>query len=283
MPRFVARERLAAAIAVNAAYTQFAVFAGPAIAGWILVKHGVAAAFATNVAGYLVYFITTAFLVTPEGFVQAKAPRRSVRDDLVEGARYMVGHRGIAALLLLVLVGDAVMSAVYQMMPAYAALLLGTGVGGASALYGAAGIGATLSALWLAHGGAGRATPDRVLWAMLGLSVALLALASAVGLAMALAATLLLGFMSELRRTTTVSILQISIDDSRRGRVMSTQFLVQRLASAAGIALVGASAEVVGLRLPLLAAALVSAAAWLVAARRRTMIRAAFLPAEDPA
>jgi MFS family permease len=35
LPRFIAREKLSSAIAVAAAFTQFAVFAGPALAGWI--------------------------------------------------------------------------------------------------------------------------------------------------------------------------------------------------------------------------------------------------------
>jgi MFS family permease len=49
LPRFVARDKLPSAIGVAAAYTQLAVFAGPALAGWILLRWDATAAFAANV------------------------------------------------------------------------------------------------------------------------------------------------------------------------------------------------------------------------------------------
>lgn len=278
LPRFVSRERLSAAIAVNSSYTQFAIFAGPALAGWILVHWGIAVAFAVNVAGYILYFATIAFLRTPDDFVQSRSAGRSVRADITEGARYIFAHKGLSALLLLVLVSDAVSGAVYQLVPAYADLLLGGGVGSASLLYGAAGLGATCAALWLAHGGAARATPIRVLWATLGVGIAVLALTSLPYIATAVAAMLFFGFCGDTRRTGTLSIMQLSIDDTQRGRVMSTLFLMTRLANGIGTVLIGASAHYVGLQTPLLAAVAVLIVVWLVIYRRRASIDAAFVP-----
>ena len=101
MPRFVARERLAAAIAVSSAYTQFAIFAGPALAGWIILHYGIVAAFACNVVGYLVYFATTLFLRTPESYVPPAPSGRSLIGDMAEGLHYILGHRGVSSLLML--------------------------------------------------------------------------------------------------------------------------------------------------------------------------------------
>lgn len=278
LPRFVSRERLSAAIGVNASYTQFAIFAGPAVAGWILVHWGTAVAFAFNVAGYLVYFASIAFLRTPPDFVQSRGPARSIRHDIAEGARYILGHRGLSALLLLVLVGDAVAGAVYQMMPAYADLVLGRGVGSVSLLYGAAGLGATAAALWLAHGGAARATPERVLWAYLGVGLAVLLLAGSGHVAIAVLAMLLFGFAGDTRRTATLSIMQLSIDDAQRGRVMSALFLMTRLAGGLGTIAVGSTAQYTGLRLPLSAAAAILVVVWFLMYRRRAAISTAFAP-----
>lgn len=276
MPRFVARDRLAAAIGVNASYTQFAIFAGPALAGWILVHFGVAFAFAVNVAGYCLYFFTMAMLRTPADFRQAAAPARSFASDLASGARYILAHRGLSTLMLFVLAADAVTASIYQMLPAYAETVLGKGAGSASLLYAAAGIGATLSALWLAHGGARRATPGRVLWAMAGLSLSLLLLSGVEGAIFAFAAMVLFGFSGETRRTGTVSILQSTVDDAKRGRVMGTQFLLTQLAGGIGTLAIGVSAERVGLRLPLLLAGLLLGLVWLAAHARRRAIAAAF-------
>lgn len=278
LPRFVARDRLASAIAVNAAYTQFAVFAGPALAGWIMLRYGAAAAFATNVAGYAVYLGSIAFLRTPPDFSRPAPSGRSIAGDLVDGMRYIAAHRGIRALLFLMLMGDALSNGLYKMLPAYADRVLGMGVDGMSTLLATAGIGATLSALWLAQGGTARATPDRVLWSFLILVVSIGALGLVGTLAPAMILMLLFGFAGQIRRTGTVALLQISIDDAQRGRVMSTQFLLQRAAAGIGTVAIGAAADHGGLRLPLAIAACLSIVAWGVAFRGRARIAAAFEP-----
>ena len=79
MPRFVSPQRLASCIAVNAAYTQLAIFVGPAIAGWLLLHGGVAAAFFANVVGYLIYLGNSLLLVTPNGYKQGAPTKASVR------------------------------------------------------------------------------------------------------------------------------------------------------------------------------------------------------------
>jgi len=276
MPRFVARDKLAAAIGVNAAYTQFAIFLGPAIAGWILIHWGLAAAFATNAVGYAIYFATMSLLRTPPGYSQSRGAPKSIRHDLFEGARYIIGHRGLSALLLLVLAGDAVSMAVYQMMPAYSDLVLSMGAGGVSMLYSAAGVGATLAALWLAHGGTRRATPANVLWAVSGIALSIGLMASVPSLAVAVVAMLLFGFSGETRRTATASLMQTSIDDIKRGRVMSTLFLFTQVAGGLGTVLVGLAAQGAGLRVPMAVAAVLLGVVWLIAIRNRQEISLSF-------
>jgi len=276
LPRFVARERLPSAIAVGAAYTQFAIFAGPALAGWIILHDGAAAAFASNVVGYCIYLCSIAWLRTPAGFRQPRPSGRTVAGDLIDGARYIRGHHGISALLLLMLLGDALSAATFQMLPAYSDRVLHRGVAGVSMLLAAAGIGATLSALWLAHGGAGRTTATRVLWAFLAFAVSVAGLMLSHSLIPALLAVTCYGAAGEIRRTGTVSLLQMAVSDAQRGRVMSAQFLLQRMAGGIGVYLVGAAAERHGLRLPMLAMAGLAMLAWLLAFTRRARIVAAF-------
>jgi MFS family permease len=150
LPRFVARERLAPAIAVNSAYTQVAIVAGPALAGWLILNYGAANAFAANVLGYAVYLGSVAFLRTPADFKQPPRSGRSMFGDLVDGARYIFGHQGISTLLVLMLLGDVLAVTLYHMLPAFSADSLGLGVEGMSTILALYGIGATLAALWLA-------------------------------------------------------------------------------------------------------------------------------------
>jgi MFS family permease len=163
LPRFVARERLASAIAVNSAYTQAAILVGPALAGWVILHYGSALAFAINVAGYVIFLISAAFLRTPAGYRQPPRSDRSVVGDFVDGARYIFGHHGISALLILMLLGDVLAVSLYHMLPAFSTGNLGLGVEGMTTILAVYGGGATLAALWLAQGGSSRISPTIVL------------------------------------------------------------------------------------------------------------------------
>jgi hypothetical protein len=46
------------------------VFAGPAIAGWIILSYGISWAFLVNALGYLILIISMLFLKTPEDFIK---------------------------------------------------------------------------------------------------------------------------------------------------------------------------------------------------------------------
>ena len=276
LPRFVVPDKLPAAIGVSAAYTQFAIFAGPALAGWILVHWGAGLAFVTNVIGYLVFFTSALLLETPAGYAQGRSARASLKSDFMEGVGYIATHKGLSALLILVLTGDAVASSVTAMMPAYTDTVLDLGVGTMATMFSAAGIGATVAALWLASGGLGSATPARVLWAVLGFAIAVYVLAGATVLAIALFGMVMFGFFGETRRTGTVSLMQSHVDDARRGRVMSTLFLFTQIAGAVGTLTVGLGATWTGLRLPLAISAIVLTIVWLGVHRRRAAIIEAF-------
>jgi MFS family permease len=276
LPRFVAKEKLASAIGVAAAYTQFAIFAGPALAGWILVHWGAGLAFVTNVAGYFVFFCTVVVLRTPAGYAQGKSARVSLKVDFLEGVNYIAAHRGLSALLVLVLVGDAIAASVNSMMPAYTNMVLELGAGAMATMFSAAGIGATVAALWLAYGGAGSATPSRVLWAVLGFAMAIYILAGATALAIALFGMAVFGFFGETRRTGTVSLMQSHVIDAQRGRVMSTLFLFTQIAGTLGTLSVGLGAAWTGLRPPLAISAIALTLVWFIVFRRRRAIIQAF-------
>src|SRR5579863_914191 len=101
LPRFVERRRLSSAIGVAAAYTQLGIFVGPALAGWVILHFGTAVAFATNVVGYGVYFACVALLRTPARYKQPAASGKTFVADLTDGLRAIAGHRGVAAILIL--------------------------------------------------------------------------------------------------------------------------------------------------------------------------------------
>lgn len=278
LPRFVARERLASAIAVNSAYTQIAIFAGPALAGWLILHHGVALAFAVNAAGYVIYLTSVAFLRTPGDYKPTASSGRSVLCDLIDGARYIFGHAGIGILLVLMLLGDVLSVSIYHMLPAFSADSLRLGVEGMTTILAVYGAGATLAALWLAHGGAKRAEAGLVLRAYVIYVCAIGGLILAGNLWLAAGGALLWGIAGQIRSTGTIALLQISIPDDQRGRVMGTEFLFSRIAGGVGTFLIGTISERHGLQLPMLVAVAVCLIVWAWAFSRRKRIAAAFQP-----
>lgn len=281
LPRFVDRRRLASAIAVASAYSTLGLFVGPALGGWVLLRFGPGVAFASNVLGYAIYFVSAALLRTPPDYEQPARRHQPFMRDLADGARAIAAHRGITGLLTLMLFGDAIGGAVRQMLPAFADRALHAGVEGLSTILAGLGVGATLSALWLAQGGARRTTLPIILWSFAGHLAATAALMTAPTLVVAALAAVARGAAYEVCRTGTVSLLQTSVPDALRGRVMSTQFLLQQGASSLGVALVGVLAEPLGLRPTILLGIGLAALAWLMTTRGRARMIEAFATTAD--
>jgi MFS family permease len=278
LPRFVAKERLASAIAVNSAYTQVAIVAGPILAGWLIGHQGIAFAFAVNAAGYVIYLVSIAFLRSPADYAPAISKRGTILGDFLEGMRYIAGHTGIATLLVLMLLGDVLSGALYQMLPAYSTTSLGLGIGGMTTILAVFGAGATCAALWLAHGGMKRLAPLLLICAFGVCALGIGAVVLADQLWLAIGAALVWGMARQIHNTGTIALLQTSIDDRQRGRVMGTEFLLSRLSAGIGAYLIGATADRHGLQLPMLVAVALCLVAWVYAFTRHKRIAAAFQP-----
>lgn len=284
LPRFVTASRLPACIAVASAYTQLGLFIGPALAGWVILHFGAPVAFASNVVGYGVFFWSAARMRTPHGYVGPTPSGRAFVTDLTEGLRTIARHRGVTALLVMMLFGNALAAALSQMLPAFADRNLHVGVEGFSTLLASAGIGATLSALWLAQGGARRAKSGTISWAFLGFLATTCVLTLAGSLPLASAAMVGRGFFFEICRTAVLSLLQVTVPDELRGRLMSTQFLLQQGANAFGVAAMGLVADRWGLVGPVLCGVVLALAVWALTLRSRADAAAPFTePSADPA
>ncbi len=179
--------------------------------------------------------------------------------------------------MTLLLLGDGLYGAVRQ-GAGFADKALGVGVEGLSTLLASAGVGATIAALWLAHGGAARAAPRTILWGFLGFVAAVTGLTLSRRLSEGAIAMAVLGACFEVCRTGALALLQVSVPDAMRGRIMSSLFLLTRLAGAIGVAAIGAASADWGLRGPLLCGAALALLAWGGAYCVRDRTAAAFAP-----
>ncbi|MFT5505207.1 MAG: DHA3 family macrolide efflux protein-like MFS transporter [Gammaproteobacteria bacterium] len=118
LPRFVSKECLSSAIAVNSTYTQLAVFAGPVIAGWIILSYGISWAFLVNTLGYLILIIAMLFLKTPEDYIKPGLSDNTVIKDIIDGLTYIKRHKGLIMILILTLAAESLGGSLYHKIPA---------------------------------------------------------------------------------------------------------------------------------------------------------------------
>ena len=275
LPRFVKRSCLTSAIAVSSSYSQLAVFLGPAIAGWIISAYGIAMAFALNALCYAIYLVSWFFYKTPKYFKYPEKSTNSIYADIVEGVHYILNHKGISSILVILFAGDALGASIFYMAPAFADQILGLGVVGLSVILACKGIGATLAAFWIAYGGEKMATPQRMLWGFLLFIVSVFMIFVNGNIYITIMAFVLMGMAAETYHTIMTSLVQLSVAEEQRGRVMGSLFMFAQFASGVGTYLIGYYALKHGLTTPTLIAATLCFLVWIVyfLTRNRTLYK----------
>lgn len=269
IPSLVPRPDLSAAIAINSIVFNLARFLGPAAAGVIIVATDVAWAFFVNALTFT-WFLFALSRVRLSG--PAETRRRSDRNligDLVDGIRYVVGHGGIAPILVLLIVVCVGARPVIELLPGFAARVFAAGAGGLATLTSAIGVGAIAGGLWLAGRRDPRGLTRVALGSTLGLALCTGLFAATDLMWIAVPALAASGFCMVGAGIGTQTLLQFSVDGAMRGRVMSLYGLIFRGAPALGALAMGSASELAGLRWPIVVGALLVVAAWAWALARR--------------
>ena len=264
----VGRPDIGAAVALNSAAFNAARMVGPAIAGLLIGVIGLAPLFLLNGLSFLVpiigYLRMDVRQLVP--VVRARVDRTAgaVVDSLVEGLRYVRATPMI--LLCVVMIG--IVSAVALNFPVLGPLVARDILGGGAATYGflmaAAGVGSLISALSLAFGG--RAVLGRVLVgaSLLGVAVAGIGLSSTLPVSVLLMG--IVGWSTVAMGATTNTIIQLTVPDDLRGRVMSVYTTVFAGTTPIGSLLAGGLASRLGVGPTLVLAGVVTAGSTAIAA-----------------
>jgi predicted MFS family arabinose efflux permease len=276
----VRSEDLPTAIAINAIVFNLARFVGPSLGGVLIVAVGVEAVFVFDALSSLVFLavIRAIHLAPPP---RPSGPRRGLVRDIAAGVGYAARHPGIGPIMLLLVITGVCMRGYIELLPVYSAEILDRGAAGLAMLSAGIGVGAILAALYLAQrDGAVGLTRLAILGHVLAAS-ALLLLAAAPNLTVALAAVVASGFAIATSGVASQTLTQRVVDEGVLGRVMSLYGIIFRAGPAAGALLMGAVADLTGLRTPFLAGALVTLAACAVLGGR--LLGARWLLEEGPA
>ena len=211
------RTDVASAVALNSAAFNVARIAGPAAAGLLIARAGVAPAYFIN-AGAFVVVIVTLFLLRARG---APAPRQgtTIGAEIREGVRYALGTPRIMSLLAVLFVVSITVFNFSIYVPLFARQVLGRGPEGFGLLMASVGVGAVGGALTL---GALRAPSLSLLFVTGFLSCAGLVVMSLVDrFGVAAVALFALGWISVMVVAGCQVALQLVAPDRLRGRIMS--------------------------------------------------------------
>jgi predicted MFS family arabinose efflux permease len=244
VPHLAGKDNLSNAIGLVSVAFNTARVAGPAAAGYIVARGGMAICFYINAATF-VAVIAALLLISDRGL-----PRPRERDGVLTDARvglyYVWNHRAIRAILLMMMAVTLFGASYGVLMPIIAQRVLGLGAAGFGMLMSSGGAGALLGALAASQTG-GYRRKGRLLLAMaLLFAVALLVLAASRLLGLSMLAVGVASFSLLVFMITCNSTVQTLADPLYRGRVMGVYMLSFVGPAPLGSLLTGALADWLG-------------------------------------
>lgn len=275
----VGAEHLPNAIALNSTGFNVARVVGPAVGGLLVAAVGEGICFLLNAVSYVAVLYGLWLLdVTSDRTVRrAKAMEPGA---LSAGVRYAVAHHELAWILGLVGVVSAVAISYRTFLPVMARTVLGVGAWRYGLLMAAAGVGAGLGGFILAGQHLGldryrRLLPISLVW----FSVALSAFALSRNYTLSLFLLAAVGGGGILYFNASNTLVQLSVEDAYRGRVMSLYTFMHQGTATFGSLALGLVGERYGTPTALFTGALICVAAVAVFVLRPTVALKARPPA----
>jgi MFS family permease len=224
MVEMTSHEDLMNAISLNSSIVNGARVIGPAVAGFLMASAGITWCFILNGVSFIAVIVGLGMMRLPK-FVPPQKPRSTGR-HILEGFSYVAGHRRVRILMLLFGVVGVFGWSYAVLLPAYATDILHVDENGYGLLLSANGCGALLGALTVATWGS-RVRPRLMILGGLWLFSAMLMLLAVVRwYPLVLACLAVGGWGMLLYFSTTNTLVQSSVSNEMRGRVMGIWALV---------------------------------------------------------
>lgn len=249
IPALVGRERVASAISFGSMTFNLARMIGPAVAALLITQGGLGLAFLANALSYLAMSIAIACVRIDR--TAATPPhhgrRSSLWSELGFSIGYVRGHAGVSTLFTLALVTFVLVQPVSEFLPAIVATLFERGVQSVAILTSSLAAGSFAGALWSAGRDAKGLTVSALL-ACGGYAACIAAFILMHNFWLACALFAVAGFFIVAFTTATQTLVQVSVEDAVRGRVLSLWFILSRTGPDLGALLMGLVATVADLR-----------------------------------
>ena len=281
MPNLVPRSEMSVAIALNSSLFNAAQFVGPAVTAPLLALGNAGYAFALNVAaaGAMVWALALIDIPLSEGTSKRGS---SVFGEAWAGIRYAAAHPGIGPILLLLVILGICVRPLQDLLPGFADIVFNHGADGYSGMISALGAGAMIAATWMIRRGNAPGITTIALRNGGIAGTAALVFSFIDWYPLALVCLFVFGFAMTSGGVAVQQLVQLSVPDAMRGRVLSLFGMFFRGGPALGALLMGWLADMVGLHWPVAVGAAIGLAAYGVGWLRRGRLRAV-LEEETPA
>jgi MFS family permease len=258
----VPREDLSAAIAIGAAAFNASRIVGPAIAGALLFWTGSGVVIALCAAIFFLFYVLLRSIQITE-IATGKDLSFGLFVDIWKGFQYVFGHAGIRFLIILMVAVSFFLRPVIELMPGVSAQVFDAGPAGLSLLLGAIGAGALPTSLWLARRGVMTGLTNLVTFSILGGGVALLLAMASGHLWIAVFLLMVVGMFMLIGNVGAQSLIQNSVDQQIRARVLSVFIVFAHGLPAIGAVIAGWIASLVGLQITIGCGALGLVLVWI--------------------
>ncbi|MGF7231658.1 MFS transporter [Arachidicoccus sp.] len=214
------KDALSNAIALNSTVFNLSRLIGPSIAGILISAVGEGWCFMANALSYGTVLISLLMMriVTSKTFVKESG---HVLKRLKEGVDYIRGRESMRNLLFLLAIVSFCSASVKTLAPVFVKKVLGGDASTLGFLMGAAGIGAIGGALYLTKKKSTALLQRIISYTGILLGTALLCFAISKSLMLSLIFVSFAGLAQMMHTACTNTLLQLQVDDDKRGRVMS--------------------------------------------------------------
>jgi MFS family permease len=229
----VPKHELMNALALNSAGFNITRIVGPSIGGFMIAHLGGGENFTLQSTFYIGVIAMVGMMTIP-AVVNRKAVV-SVRENLTEGFGYVMRHPQLRIQLALAFVPTILAFPYMALMPIFAEDVLGKGAGGFGLMGSAVGVGAVIGTLTLATLKNVRYKGYLMIGAVFVLGSSLVLFALSRNFELSLFILMVTGAAQMLYLTTNQTILQLTVEDEMRGRVMGIYMLSQGMMPLGGL------------------------------------------------
>ncbi len=260
IPSLIPRDALASAVGFASIVANTARVVGPIIAGPVILYGSVSMAFALNAASFIATVIAFSLMKMRPDEKPRLGRLRLSASDLSFGVLKVIHDPGVRILLAFIATFAIFVRPAVELLPVFAETVFNSGPAGLSYLIASLGLGSLMSA-FAASGRQGRGLITLMAFAGTTGAVTTAAFAFAPGLHIGLVCIALVGFGTTLANIVAQILLQLSLTDDIRGRVLSIYGMLFTSAPGVGALAMGWVADRIGITTPVTVGAAVGLAA----------------------